>query len=172
MSAAFDTATLWHELGHAHHVFNVDPSLDKVFVRATLDGSGDVEVRYATELTGPDLVDNALSACAFGFCSGNLELSCKILRSPPATGALFDAIIAADEPDLWSGALRASADDIAIIRSAGAIDPNLWAESLATAVTFVTSRGYQRKTAGWLAEYSRKGILVISREDLCAMVPA
>jgi len=166
-----NTGIIAHEIGHLSVWMAENPDLQRGWIRPAQDNDGETELLCPTA-TECGLVD-VIFACAFAFAETNTTLAGKIaLLSSEAVGAIFDAIVASNEPELWASTLHASDDDIAILRAAGDIRPQLWHSALTLGVLMVKSRGHTKRMAGMLATYKRDGVLQLTRGDIGRMIPS
>ena len=162
---------LAHEIGHLGALMAQDENLTVGWIRPAVDDDEETELLCVTTAErGPG---DVVFACVFAFAEANPDLACKLLpRSSEAVGAIFDAIVASNEPELWASTLHASDDDIEILRDAGDIRPSFWHSVLALAVLMVKSRGHTKRMAGMLATYKRDGVLQLTRGDIGRMIPS
>ena len=159
-----------HEIGHLSALMAQDPNLQVGWIRPVVDDAEETELLLSTAADRG--LGDTIFACAFAFAETNPALAGKIaLLSSEAVGALFDGIVASDEPELWAATIHASDDDIAILRDAGNIRPSFWHSALTLGVLMVKSRGHKKRMAGMVATYKRDGVLQVTREDIGQMVP-
>jgi len=160
-----------HEIGHLSALMAQDPNLQVGWIRPVVDDAEETELLLSTAVDRG--LGDTIFACAFAFAENNPALAGKIaLLSSEAVGALFDGIVASDEPELWAATIHASDDDIAILRDAGNISPQLWHSALTLGVLMVKSRGHEKRMAKMLADYKRDGVLQLTRDVIGRMMPS
>jgi hypothetical protein len=148
-----------------------DENLTVGWIRPAVDDDEETELLCVT--TAERGLGDTIFACAFAFAETNTTLAGKIaLLSNEAIGALFDGIVASNEPELWGSTLHASDEDIETLRAAGDIRPSFWHSALTIGVLMVKSRGHTKRMAKMLADYKRDGVLQLTRDDIGRMIPA